>query len=278
MLDQPRETPALPRPFRPAAFPREKREAARALWQWHAALLDPDMPALDGDDLTAYFEAEREKVTAGETPALVPEMTWRAARRACDEHDLRRDELAAQVAGARVLAEPPVSFSTDAELNDFIRTWATPHALLLARLAGHRHTWQERLVHELARGFFLTARLVALPCDVQRDRFFLPTGEMEQAGVTREQLRRGAVDEALRRLLWKQTIRIRDALAQGVALSKELPRRYRTELKRSWLGALHLVRQVEERDYDVWSEPVRLSAFQKVQIQLQAFFGNAASG
>ncbi len=277
MPDSPREPPALPRPFRPSAFPRAKREAAGALWRWHTALLGAKHPALDGDDLTAYFEAEREKVAAGEVPELVSERTWRAARRACDAHELRRDDLAAQIRGARVLTEPPVLFATDAELTGFLRTWVTPHALLLAKLAGAGHSWQERPVHGLARGFFLTARLAKLPRDVQHDRFFLPTDEMEQAGVTRDQLRRGALDEALRRLLWKQTVRIRDALAQGVMLTKELPRRYRNELKRSWTGALEVLRQVEKRDYDVWTRPVDLAWRQRVQIQLQAFFGNAAS-
>lgn len=273
--DRPLAAPERPRPFRPQSFPRAEREAAGALWRWHAALLDPAVPDSAGED---YFAAEQARVAAGEAPGLVPAPTWRAVLEACRAHDLALDEVAAQVQGAGILARPPVRFATAAELTAFIRQWATPHALLLADLAGHRHSWQERLVHELARGFFLTARLVDLPADLEADRLFVPTDEMEQAGVTLDQMRSGQLDERLRRLLWKQTVRIRDALAHGLALVKELPRRPRNELKRSWLGALELIRQIERSEYDLWNDRPALSTLSRMQVRLQALLGSAADG
>ncbi len=277
MSDPVPEAPVLPRPFYGRPWPRRLRDDARALWDWHAALARADVPALDGRDLTAFFEAERESAEAGEPLRSMPEETARRAYRACADHELPHELLVVQILPARRLKEPPLRFATAAELDGFIRNWATPLATLLARLAGAGHSWQERSLHELTRGFFLTGRLVRLPQDLAHDRLFIPETDLEQTGVAVEQLRRGEVDEHLRRLFWKQAVRIRDALAQGQALTGELPRRYASALKRYWLGALDVLDEIERRDYDLWSRPIRLSGFRRLQVRLQAFFGRAAS-
>ncbi len=272
-----RDVPDLPRPFYRSPWPKGERPAAEALWHWHHALTRAKAPALDGSDLTAYFAAERDKAAAAELLDAVPETVAGAAYDACRAHGLPLDLLAGQVMGARRFKEP-IRFPEQSDLTEFIRTWATPHGLLLAKLAGAGHSWQERAVHELARGFFLTNRLARLPHDLRRDHLFVPEADLDAAGVSLSQLRAGTVDEHMRRLLWKQTIRIRDALAQGQPLVKELPRRYAGALKRAWLGALEVVSEIERRDYDLWSGPIRLSPLRRVQVRVQAFLGRAASG
>lgn len=277
MSDTAPAAPDLPRPFYQSPWPRALRKDAQALWDWHAALARADAPALDGSDLTAFFEAEREKAAAAEPLHSIPDDVSQRAYAACTEHELPRDLLVRQVMAARELQEP-LRFAEAADLDRFIAAWATPLGLLLAQLAGVGHSWQERHIHELARGFFLAGRLAALPRDLERGQLFLPEKELEQSGVTLDQLRAGQVDENLRRLLWKQSVRIRDALAQGQALVDELPRRYRSALKRYWLGALEILNEVERRDYDLWGEPFQLSLFRRIQVRLQAFLGRAASG
>lgn len=274
----PPDPPDLPRPFGPSMWPGDQRAAAEALWDWHRALLAPDAPALDGADLAAYFDAEQQKATRGEADvAVMPEPTARAAYAACEAHDLPLELLAAQVGAAQRFAGP-MRFATAADMMEFVDRWAGAHALLLAQLAGAGHSWQERPIRELARGFFITARLARLPADLAADRLFIPLDDLEAAGVPLEQLRAGRVDANLDRLFWKQHVRVRDALAQGQVLVKELPRRYASKLKRCWLGALEVINEIERRDYDVWQKPPRLSAFRRVQIWLQAWLGRAASG
>jgi phytoene synthase len=91
--------------------------------------------------------------------------------------------------------------------------------------------------------------------------------------VTVEQLRCGDVDEAVQGLLWKESVRIRDALAQGRPLIATLSLRRRFFLKRFWMGALELLKELERRDYDLWSEPLGLSFFRRVQVYVQTLFG-----
>ena len=276
--------PDLPRPFsgRLAWLRGEKRAAARALWRFHHALTDPQAPRLDGDDLTAYFEAEKQKATARDPLKVVPDDVGRAAYDACEAHDLPETLPARQIGAARRFKRERVRFPERADLDAWLKAWARPHGLLLAKLAGAGHSWQERPVFELARGFFLTNRLLRLPHDLRDDRLFFPETDLEQYGVTARDLRDGPVEgqppcEAVQRLLWKQNVRARDALAQGQnALAGELPRRYAWTLRACWLGALDLLDQLEARDHDLWhASPPRLPWWRRSQVYLQAFLGRS---
>lgn len=263
---------ALPRPFYDDPWPAALRPDVHALWQWHHALRTPDAPALDGADLTAFFEVERAAVEAGAPVRVVPEAVRAEAYRACRAHRLPLALLAEQVTAARHFTGP-VRFANSPEVNAFIQAWIGPHARLLAHMADAAHSWQVPMVNELAAAFFWVRCLVMLPRDLARDWLFIPEDDLATYGVSVAQLREGRRDEALRRLLWKQAIRARDAFAQGEKLVLELPRRYANGLKRYWLGGLEVLHEVERRDYDLWSKPVTLSAFYRLQVRFQARFG-----
>ncbi|NBC16369.1 MAG: squalene/phytoene synthase family protein, partial [Bacteroidetes bacterium] len=125
-------------------------------------------------------------------------------------------------------------------------------------------------------GIFLTRCLARLPQDLARDRLFLSLDELAQAGVTVEQLRAGRVDEPLRKLLWKRSVRARDALGQAQSLVRDLAhRRRRWAFKRVWLGTLEVLAQIEDRGYDVWTEPITLSLRARWRVRLQALVGKA---
>ena len=261
------------RPFYEDGWSGERQSAARALWQWHLHLYDTAHPALDGDDLTAYFEAERKNAEAGEPLHAVPEEVWQAAYDACERFDLPRHMLARQVRGAR-LAIPPVRFESRDDLKAFLAFWTIPHARLLAHLGEAAYTWQLHHVDELAQGFFLTGRLVHLPREVAQDRIYFPRAELRQYDVTEEDLREGCIDENVKGFLWKQIVRARDHLGQGHQLTRELTGRRARALRKWWMGAMDMLREIEDRGYDVWSEPVALSRFQRWRIQLFALVGS----
>jgi len=266
----------LPRPFYDD-WSHRLRSAGHALWEWHLGLLDVQPPSQNGAE-TAYgeiFEAERQRVLDGKPLQLVREPVWQAAYEACDAHNLSVELLADQVQAAKLLLGS-IRFDDSQALNAFIRHWAVAHARLLAGLAGVDQSWQLRSIDELGRGFFFVGRLMTLAEDLEHDQLFMPMTDLEQRGVTVAQLKAGDVDESLRRLLWKQSIRARDALGQGQSLIRDLSLRRRFALKRWWHGALEMLHEIERRDYDVWSEPLDLSLLRRMQINLQAVFGKAA--
>lgn len=264
-----RSTRDLPRPLYDS-WPRRHRGAAHALWHWHSALVEPRVPA--GEDADAYFDQQRDHAKRGKPLRVMDESTWSAAYDTCSQYGLDLDLLGAQVDAARCL-HGETRFDTVEALETFVRLWALPHARLLAALAGVTNSVQIGWIDELARGFFHAGRLLSLPRDIARDQLFLPMEELRQRDVTLEQLRGGPLDEGVRRLLWKHAVRIRDALAQGRPVIRDLGFRQRYVLKRYWLGAVALVDEVERREFDLWSEPIELSLFRKTQVYLQMVFG-----
>jgi phytoene synthase len=182
--------------------------------------------------------------------------------------------LSGQVRALRHLV-PPVLFAAYPELNAFIHAFVVPHARLLARLAGADRNWQQPQIQALAEGFFLVRTLTALPADLARNRLFIPEEDCDRAGVGFEQLRRGMVDDRVKKLLWKQSVRARDAFAQSLPLAGELERRYARAFKRWWLGGLEVLNEVERRDYDVWTSPVTLKPRHRMLVRFQARFGRA---
>jgi len=273
----PDPTADLPRPFFDQ-WSRARRPAAHALWRWHTALTDPQPLGQNGTPtaLDGFFDEECRRAEAGEPMRVVREDVWTDAYAACAEHDLDRRLLGAQVDAARRLCGE-TRFETAAALKTFVGRWAVPHGRLLAGLAGIEMSIHLSYADELARGFFHLARLLRLPRDLEENRLFLPLEMLGRRDVTVDQLRAGRVDEAVQGLLWKESVRVRDALAQGRPLIPNLSLRHRFALKRFWVGALELLNDLERRDYDLWDDPPCLSLFRRVQVYLQTLLGRSVS-
>ena len=265
----------LPYPFYDDAWPKACKSAAEALWQWHLHLLEPVVLEAERGDLAVFFVEEATHAARGEPIRVLPKAIAEAAYAACEEYHLDRALLAEQVRAAALFCAP-IRFQTSAALERFIEQWANSHGRLLAALAGLGHSWQQPAVDDLARAFFLTGRLAALPEDLALDRLFIPLDEMAAAGVAVEQLQSGPPDDAVRKVLWKQNVRARDAFAQGQALARDLSGRRLRAFKRWWLGGLALLHEMERRDFDVWSTPLRLSKLQQVRVHVQALVGKTA--
>lgn len=260
---------AFPRPFFEEPWPAHSREAARALWNWHIALLREPAHGPVSDEV-AFRLAE--DVEGGSHLPWVPRDVANAAYGACSRHGLPRGWLADQVRVAPRMWGS-VRIIDQADLESVMLNRAVAHARLLARLAEAAHSWQIPYVDEFARGLFLVGRMMELPADVRADRIFIPLSDLEQAGVSVEQLLEGRVDEPMRKLLWKQVIRARDALAHGAPLAGEVSPRFARAMKRWWMAGVEMLNEVERRDYDLWSRPPALSFFGRLQVRFQARFG-----
>jgi phytoene synthase len=232
-------------------------------------------PAVPSDaSVDPFFDEERARAEACEPLRVMPEETWSEAYEVCDQFDLNVDWLGAQVEAARLLVGTTRFESAD-RLETFVRLWAVPHARLLAHLADVTNSVQMSWVDELARGFFHLAHLVRLPADLKKDRLFIPLDELHQYDVSVDHLRTGPATEAVERLLWKQSVRVRDALQRGHSLAQDLSFRKRYALRWYWHGALALIDELDRRDFDLWSKPIDLSRLRRVEVYLQVVFGRS---
>lgn len=257
-------------PFYEDPWRGDQTEAAHAIWDWHVALHETAVGSSDLEEEDFSLDAERIRVEM--TSGIVGETVMSRARRAAERWDLPRELFAMQIQAARVFCGP-VKFEDQASLFSFANRWSVPVGRLLIRVAGSDREWQIPWVDALSRGYFLLARLLELPDDVAAGRFFFPQEEMEFFGVEMHELRNGPPGEAVRKLLWKQTVRIRDQFAQALPLARELPRRQAASFRRWWLGGLEMLNAIERQQYDVWSGPIVLSGYHRAQVRYQARFG-----
>ncbi len=232
-------------PFGPESFPGRLRQAASQLWDFHLAL-----------------HAGKE----------VEEQLLYRARSTCEEFGLRADLLDGQVKAA-VRLSGPVRFETSRERTEFCASFVGSHGLLLGQLAGEVGSWQERPIRELATAVFLLSRLFHFREDLGRGRLFVPRSDLSQAGVSMADLRAERTDEAMRRLLWKETVHVRNAFAYARELGGDLTGWKRREFRRSWLGGLYLLSSIERRKYDIWAASMELSRLRRTQLWLHVLLG-----
>ena len=131
----------LPQPFNETVWTKALRPAAQALWQWHRYLAEPVV--YRHGEAGAFFEEESVRAAAGQPLRLLPQPVVEAAYETCRAHNLPRALLADQVKASAGF-QTAMRFETYAALQAFIQPWAGSQGRLLARLAGHKGSWQRR--------------------------------------------------------------------------------------------------------------------------------------
>ena len=251
-------------PFEPGEWPQPSRNDAARLWDFYHAMNSPR----GGVEVSE----EAERCERGEPLTIIDSSIAQRAYQVCQQRNLNRQFLAKQVLAAEYL-QPPVRFATSKELLKFLQLRCANHALMMAHLAGQRQRFKESGITEFAKAVFLTKRLCQLPQDLAKDRLFLPLSELSQFGVSEEQMFQGHYDQNVRKLLWKQAVRIKDAYGSSLKLSHELDGWLKKRFRRGWLTGLYYLAVLERNKFDVWSKPVELSRLRKLQLQWQILVG-----
>jgi squalene synthase HpnC/squalene synthase HpnD len=129
------------------------------------------------------------------------------------------------------------------------------------------------LAEKLGIAFQLTNILRDVPKDYEMGRVYLPLEDLAQFGVRPEALARGPVTAEMRSLLAFEGARAWNFYREGVELISLVHADARAAL---WaLARIYssLLRRIEERGYDIFSERVRLSTPEKTAILLRARLG-----
>jgi len=262
-------------PFEHVSWPADKKEAIEVFEQWHD-FIGNKCPFSSSEEAQKAFADLKKQLQNNDAQDLIPSVLLTQVKNTIKAHDLPPEWFYGQLDVAHHLYGS-LQIKDAVELKGFITRWEAPHAYLSAKLADAAYTWQRKLIDELTMGFFIVDMLLQLPEYLEKDRVFVPLSELEHANVSLHQLQNGERTDAVQRLLWKQTIRARDAFAQGQPLIKELDRKYRGRVKKNWLTALEYINEIEKRKYDVWSAPVELSSMQRFQVFVLSIIGRGAS-
>lgn len=236
----------LPRPFADDPWKDERAESANVLWDWHQGLL-PELAGLD---------ARR-----------------RAALEVCSRYELDPDDVGLQEEAAERMRDGLRLPDAEA-LNALVHGWTAAHGRLLAGLAGlGKYSWQQTYIFMMSRGFTLSAALMVLPEDLAEDRILFPLSDLEQAGLTPEELKNDGPTRAAKKVIWKEVVRARDSFAQAQQLVDDLDRRQAASFRRWWFAGLEILHIIESNDYDVWNRPPRLTRYRRLHTRFQARFG-----
>ncbi|MCU1341249.1 MAG: Squalene synthase HpnC [Candidatus Acidoferrum typicum] len=165
------------------------------------------------------------------------------------------------------------NYATFERLREYCYRVAGTVGLTCLHVFGYDDPHAPDLAEKLGIAFQLTNILRDVPKDYEMGRIYLPQEDLEKFGVRPEELARGPLTPALRDLFAFEAGRAWNFYREGAKLVPDVHSDARAALwalARIYSG---LLRRIEARGYDVFSERVRLSTPEKTGILLRARFG-----
>ena len=261
-------------------LPARKRNALSAVYAFmrHADDLsdDPGMAPLERrEKLSGFIDSYRRSRETGSTDDPV----FLALRDSQQRYNIPMELLEQLVAGTGMDVReesgqgnaPLVVYRSFADLYDYCYHVASVVGLVCIRIFGYRDPAAEEYAEHLGIAFQLTNILRDVKEDAAMARVYLPLEDLERFGVTAEELGSGVPMEKLRPLLAFEAERARKFY---LSAEKLLP--LIDEVSQPALWAMveiyrGILDRIEGKQFDVYSERVRLSLGDKLKILVKGF-------
>ena len=162
-------------------------------------------------------------------------------------------------------------YETFDELIGYCRRVASAVGLICIEIFGCRDSRSRDYAVHLGLALQVTNIIRDVKVDLERDRIYLPREDLSRFGVTEAALRAGMVTGDIRRLLAHQAQRARHFFT---AAEQALPaHETRKLLAAEIMGAIYfeILRRIEQRRYDVFSEVIRVPKIVRARIALTAW-------
>jgi phytoene synthase len=166
---------------------------------------------------------------------------------------------------------PLVVYRSFDDLYDYCYHVASVVGLVCIRIFGYRDPIAEKHAESLGIAFQLTNILRDVKEDAAMARVYLPQEDLERFGVTAEELGSGVPMEKLRPLLEFEAKRAREfyvSAGQLLPLIEEVSQPALWAMVEIYRGILD---RIERKQFDVYSERVRLSVGDKLKILVKGF-------
>jgi 15-cis-phytoene synthase len=245
-------------------LPPAKRNAIVAVWDFCRAVDDASDEARDPASAAAEVRRWREELAAcfeGREP-LTPQ--GRALVPVIERFGLSRPPFEALIEGVEMDLAPR-RYETFADLYEYCIRVASAVGLMCLEIFGYREAGARQYATDLGVALQLTNILRDVGGDLERGRLYIPLEDLRAHGCTEEDLRKEATGAAGRiaspavlAVLRHQAVRARDYYARAARALP--PRDARRLIAAEIMGAIYraLLDRIERRDYDVFSEVVRI--------------------
>jgi phytoene synthase len=147
---------------------------------------------------------------------------------------------------------------------------ASAVGLVCLQIFGFREERAKKYAEQCGIAFQLTNILRDVKEDAERGRIYLPAEDLRKFDYAAEELRRGVLDERFRRLMRFETERARRYYAAARNL---LPLVEETSQPALWaMIAIYerILDRIEQRQFDVFHNPIHLASTEKISIALRA--------
>ncbi len=248
------------------ALPAPKRRAMCALYAFMREcddLSDGDRASMEG---LRQWRAHLDAALQGSVP---PHPVWPAFLDTVSRYRIPADCLYGMIEGVSSDLEPR-SFETFEQLYRYCYLVASVVGIATIHVFGFSDPQAPRLAERCGIAFQLTNILRDVREDALNGRVYLPREDMERFSVTPEMLAAPSVSPELRNLLAYEAGRARCYYEEAQPLIRMVSPDSRHALWALIEIYRRLLGRIEQRDYDVLTGRVRLSALEKASIALRA--------
>jgi phytoene synthase len=255
-------------------LPRAKRQAIVAVWDFCRAVDDATDESADMRSAGAEVRRWREELAACFDGGQPQTRQGRALRPYIQEFGLTREPFEALIEGVEMDLAPR-RYETFDDLYQYCIRVASAVGLMCLDIFGTREPAARQYAIDLGVALQLTNILRDVRGDLERGRVYIPLEDLRACRCSEDDLRNevaaagtGVRSNAVKMLLQRQAQRAREYYARAAAA---LPVRDANRLVAAEImGAIYqgLLERIERRDYDVFSEIVRLPRPRRAVIAL----------
>ncbi len=237
--------------FTVASFllPSDKRRHFYAIYAF-CRFVDDLGDEFEGDRMRAldYWQEETEACFSGAPnhPYMV------ALRETIRAFDIPREPFLRLIEANRI-DQTATRYPTYADLERYCRHSANPVGRLVLYVCGYRDEERQCLSDYTCTALQLANFWQDVPRDYAKGRIYIPLEDMNRFGYTEDELARGEVTDAFRRLMAFQVDRARNLFNKGLPLVDMVDRDLKLDIALFSKGGMSVLESIERQGYDVLS-------------------------
>ena len=158
------------------------------------------------------------------------------------------------------------SIKTFDDLLEYCTYSANPVGRLVLYLCGIKDKKLQRLADLTCTGLQLANFWQDVTRDLEIGRIYIPIEDMEQFGISEQQVSGGEADDNFRTLMRFEIDRARQFFIEGYSLAEFLDPEIRSDFALFIRGGLSILQQIERKDFDVLNSRPTVSVYEKGKI------------